>query len=306
MRIAAIIPCHNEESSIGLVINGIRSELPNAQVFVCDNASTDQTRSSAELAGADVIFERTRGKGNAVRRLFRDVEADVYILIDGDNTYSTRMLREHIRSVIEEGFDMVTGERQLQTLKQRSGHKIGNMLFTQFLKMVFSVNSNDVFSGYRILSRRLVKTFPCISPEFEIEAELEIYSARMKLPTSSFPVEMAQRVNSESKLSTIRDGIKILVLATRMLHREYPLTLYSSISFVLFVGALVLFLPIYSEFLITGLVPRVPTVITCSTLGIASILVFITGFILKEITNSRYEARYLAYLSIGRKSINRE
>lgn len=306
MKVAAIIPCHNEESSIGLVVEGIRSELPDAQVFVCDNASTDQTRRSAELAGAEVIFERTRGKGNAVRRLFRDIEADIYILIDGDNTYSTKMLGEHIRLVAHDGFDMAVGQRQMQALKQRSGHKTGNIIFTRFLKMIFSVDSNDVFSGYRILSRRLVKTFPCISPEFEIEAELEIYSARMKLPVASFPVQMTQRVNSESKLNTIQDGIKILILAIRMLHREYPLMLYSSISFILFTGALILFLPIYKEFIATGLVPRIPTVITCSTLGIFSILVFITGFILKEITNSRYESRYLTYLSIGKTAITQK
>lgn len=298
MKVAAIVPCHNEATSIGIVIGSIKTELPSAEIIVCDNASSDETAKSAELAGARVIRETVRGKGNAVRRLFRDVDADVYILVDGDNTYSTEGLHDHIKLVIEDEYDMAVGERQLNSIKQRSGHKLGNVFFTKFLRLVFSVKSNDVFSGYRIMSKRLVKTFPCISPEFEVEAELEIYSARMRLPVTSFPVRMKERVDSESKLSTLKDGLKILWLSTRMLHREYPLMLYSSISLALILTSIGIFLPIYLEFLETRLVPRIPSVISCSSLMVVGIILFITGFILKEITNSRYEARYLAYLAI--------
>ena len=300
MKVSFIIPCHNEEASIGAVIQSIKKLEPLADIFVCDNASTDLTSKVASEAGANVLYEPKKGKGNAVRRLFRDVQSDIYVLIDGDNTYSTKPISHAIHMVAAQGFDMVVGERVHKNIKQRSGHRAGNIAYTWVFRLVFGVDAKDVFSGLRIMSRRLVKTFPSISPEFEIEAELEIYSARMRLPVRGIPVEMSERVGTVSKLNTYRDGFKIGFLAARMIHREYPFMLYSCLSILLIISSASLFIPIYNEYITTGLVPRIPTVVACSSLAITAILALMVGIVLKEITNSRYETRYLAYLARGK------
>ncbi len=232
-----------------------------------------------------------------MRRMFRDVESDVYVMIDGDNTYGTEILPEALELVFHGGFDMVVGSRRLGAIRQRRGHDIGNQLFTRFFQALFDVRSEDVFTGLRILSRRLVKTFPCISLEFEIEAELEIYCARMLLPTASLPVTIRPRRNSESKLNTWRDGLKILWLSLRMLHREYPFRLYCVFgALTALISALLLF-PVIQVYIDTGLVPRFPTLIVGSILMLVSLACLGMGLILKEITNNRYEMRYLHYLA---------
>ena len=185
LDVAILIPCHNESASIRFVIDSLRQQMPAARIIVCDNASSDDTADQARAGGAEVLHEARKGKGNAMRRMFRDVESDVYVMIDGDNIYGTEILPEALELVFHGGFDMVVGSRRLGAIRQRRGHDIGNQLFTRFFQALFDVRSEDVFTGLRILSRRLVKTFPCISLEFEIEAELEIYCARMLLPTAS-------------------------------------------------------------------------------------------------------------------------
>jgi len=300
LEVAVLIPCHNEAGSIGRVVATLRRELPGARIVVCDNASLDDTAAQARAAGAEVMVERRRGKGNAMRRLFRDVEADVYVMIDGDDTYGTEILPEAIGLVCDQGCDMVVGSRRLGEIRQRPGHDTGNLLFTRFFQTLFDVRSEDVFSGLRILSRRLVKTFPCISLEFEIEAELEIYCARMLLPTASLPVTIRPRRGSSSKLNTVRDGFKILWLALRMLHREYPLRLYAVLGALVGLTAAVLLVPVAAEYLVTGLVPRFPTLIVASALIVLSLACIGMGLVLKEITNSRYETRYLRYLNLRR------
>jgi hypothetical protein len=244
------------------------------------------------------MHEQRRGKGNAMRRLFRDVEADIYVMIDGDDTYGTEILPEAIALVRDQGCDMVVGTRQLAAIQQRPGHDAGNQLFTHFFQALFDVRSEDVFSGLRILSRRLVRTFPCISLEFEIEAELEIYCARMLLPTASLPVTIRPRRGSSSKLNTVRDGLKILWLALRMLHREYPLRLYAVLGGLVGLIAAGLLVPVAADYLATGLVPRFPTLIVASALMVLALACLGMGLVLKEITNSRYETRYLRYLAL--------
>ena len=300
MEVAILIPCHNEAGSIRAVVTKLRQELPSARVVVCDNASTDDTAEKAKAAGAEVMCEEKRGKGNAMRRMFRDVDADVYVMIDGDDTYGTEIISDAIALVMDKGYDMVVGSRRLGEIRQRRGHDAGNQLFTRFFQALFGVQSDDVFSGMRILSRRLVKTFPCISLEFEIEAELEIYCARMLLPTASLPVAIRPRRGSISKLNTWRDGLKILWLSVRMLHREYPFRLYFVLGSLIGIAAALLLFPVAQVYFETGLVPRFPTLIVCSLLLAVSLACIGIGLILKEITNSRYETRYLRYLAFRR------
>ena len=304
MKIAAIIPCFNEEASIGSVVLALTNEVPDISIYVCDNGSTDRTVEAAIASGATVLSEKRKGKGNAVRRLFRDIDADVYVMIDGDNTYGTEMISEAIQLIIS-GHDMVTGERMLSTVNQRKGHAFGNKLFTQLLRTLFKVSSRDVFSGLRIMSRRLVKTFPCLSLEFELEAELEIFCARMRLPVTGLPASIRERVNSESKLNTLKDGAKICGLALRMLHREYPLRVYLPIFLVTEIVCLILLLPLIWTYMETSLVPRFPTLIILGVLAMIGFLSLGIGLVLKEITNSRYENRYLRYLEVQSVNSNR-
>ena len=299
-EIAFVIPCFNEQVSIGLVITELRDLFPDASIYVCDNHSLDRTAEVARAAGAVVLAEKAKGKGNAVRRLLRDVDAAWFVMVDGDNTYDLSFLSEAIERCRREQFDLMTGDRFTGMGRShfRRGHGFGNAFFTSFFRVVFGVQTRDVFSGLRIFSRRLVKTFPLVSAEFEIEAELSIYAARMRLPVADFPTKVQARVNSESKLSTYADGWKILVFALRLLHREFPLRLYWPISFLAASIAVVLFVIPYAEYLSTGLVTKIPTLVTSTIFVSISIISFFSGLILKEIANLKYEQRYLQYLSI--------
>ena len=299
-EIAFVIPCFNEQVSIGLVITELRDLFPDASIYVCDNHSLDRTAEVARAAGAVVLAEKAKGKGNAVRRLLRDVDAAWFVMVDGDNTYDLSFLSEAIERCRREQFDLMTGDRFTGMGRShfRRGHGFGNAFFTSFFRVVFGVQTRDVFSGLRIFSRRLVKTFPLVSAEFEIEAELSIYAARMRLPVADFPTKVQARVNSESKLSTYADGWKILIFALRLLHREFPLRLYWPISFLAASIAVVLFVIPYAEYLSTGLVTKIPTLVTSTIFVSISIISFFSGLILKEIANLKYEQRYLQYLSI--------
>ena len=300
--LAFIIPCYNEQESIGLVVGEIAALFPGAQIVVCDNNSTDRTSDVARQAGATVLFERRKGKGNAVRRLLRDVDADCFVMVDGDNTYDLSQLGQAIEVFRQGRYDLMTGDRFAGQVRSnfRKGHGAGNLFFTSFFRLAFGIQTRDVFSGLRIFSRRLVKTFPLVSAEFEIETELTIYAARMRLPADDFPTSVRSRVNSESKLSTYRDGLKILTFSLRLLHREFPMRLYLPISSLAALVAAVLFAIPYSEFLATGAVNKIPTLVTSTIFVSIAIVSLFAGLILKEVSNLKYEQRYLRYLGYQR------
>lgn len=300
--LAFIIPCYNEQESIGLVVGEIAALFPGAQIVVCDNNSTDRTSDVACQAGATVLFERRKGKGNAVRRLLRDVDADCFVMVDGDNTYDLSQLGQAIEVFRQGRYDLMTGDRFAGQVRSnfRKGHGAGNLFFTSFFRLAFGIQTRDVFSGLRIFSRRLVKTFPLVSAEFEIETELTIYAARMRLPADDFPTSVRSRVNSESKLSTYRDGLKILTFSLRLLHREFPMRLYLPISSLAALVAAVLFAIPYSEFLATGAVNKIPTLVTSTIFVSIAIVSLFAGLILKEVSNLKYEQRYLRYLGYQR------
>jgi glycosyltransferase involved in cell wall biosynthesis len=300
MEIAFIIPCHNEEASVGLVVANARSLFPESVVYVCDNCSTDRTSQMALDAGAHVLTETKRGKGNAVKRLMRDVSADIYIMVDGDDTYNLSNLPEAVSVFVGNRYDLMTGNRMqhsaLQSSSFRLGHKLGNKLFTLAFRILFGTKTGDAFSGLRIMSKRLVKSFPIISNEFEIETELTIYAAKMNIPAAEFPASVKDRVGSESKLRSARDGLKILFFTIRLLHREFPLRLYAFISLAFFGIGLYVLIPIYIDFLLTGIVLRFPSLVLAISLMVLSALAMIGGLVLKEISNLKYEGRYLSYL----------
>ena len=300
--LAFIIPCYNEQESIGLVVGEIVALFPSAQIVVCDNNSTDRTSDVARQAGATVLFERRKGKGNAVRRLLRDVDADCFVMVDGDNTYDLTQLSQAIEVFRQGRYDLMTGDRFAGQARShfRKGHGAGNLFFTSFFRLAFGIQTRDVFSGLRIFSRRLVKTFPLVSAEFEIETELTIYAARMRLPADDFPTSVRSRVNSESKLSTYRDGLKILTFSLRLLHREFPMRLYLPISGLSALVAAALFAIPYTEFLATGMVTTIPTLVTSTIFVSIAIVSLFAGLILKEVSNLKYEQRYLMYLGYQR------
>lgn len=297
-RIAFIIPAYNEAGAIGQTIDEARRQVPGCLVVVCDNNSTDTTALEAERAGAVVLYEPVRGKGNAVRRLLRDVEAEIYVMVDGDNTYDLSGIAAAIDRLQSQGFDLLTGDRLASAASHmRRGHGAGNRLFSGLLKAITGVGTADVFSGLRILSRRLVRSFPAVSSEFEIETELSIFASRMRLPAADFPTHVRRRVGTESKLNTLRDGLKISAFILRLLHREFPLRLYGPLGLLILLVSLVLFAGVYRDYLDTGQVARMPTLVF-SLFGVAgSMALFGLGLILKEISNFKYENRYFSYLA---------
>ena len=296
--IAFIIPAHNEQGAIGKTIAVIRELVSPCSIFVCDNASSDNTALEAELAGAVVLREPLKGKGNAVRRLLRDVDVDIYVMVDGDNTYDLSSVSMAIERLKTHGFDLLTGDRFATAASHmRRGHRTGNRLFSQILKMLTGVTTEDCFSGLRIFSRRLARSFPTISTEFEIETELSIFASRMRLPSGDFPTHVSRRVGTFSKLNTVSDGLKISFFILRILQREFPLRLYGPLSLVLLLISTILFAGVYADYLRTGFVARFPTLFF-SLFGImCSLALFCLGLILKEISNMKYEQRYFSYLA---------
>ena len=299
--IAFVIPCYNEEQGIAGVVCEALSIVPHSRIIVCDNNSSDNTSCCASEAGAEVIFEPIRGKGNAVRRLLRDVDADIFVMVDGDGTYDLSCLHDAIKFAWENSFDLLTGDRfsNGSSSSFRKGHGLGNVAFNKLFQIIFGIRTRDVFSGLRIFSRRMVKSFPLVSAEFEIETELTIYAARMRLPMADFPTSVGARLGSESKLNTWRDGFKILAFSVRLLHREYPLRLYAALAILALGFGLFAFFGVYAEFLVTGLVPRIPTLISSTFLILLAIILLVSGLILKEVSNVKYEARYLTYLGLS-------
>ena len=299
-RIAVLIPCFNEAAAIAAVVGGFKAALPDAKIYVFDNNSTDQTISVAAAAGALVRKESLQGKGNVVRRMFADVEADVYVMVDGDSTYDPECAESMVRLLLTERLDMVVAARVAsENAAYRQGHRFGNRLLTLVVSHLFGKRFTDMLSGYRAFSRRFVKSFPAMSDGFETETELTIHALELSLPVAEIETPYSVRAKgSASKLQSYSDGLKILRLILVLYKNERPLQFFSAIAAVLFTVALCLGVPVVLTFIETGLVPRQPTAILATGLVLLSALSFVTGLILDTVTRGRREIRRLAYLSI--------
>jgi glycosyltransferase involved in cell wall biosynthesis len=299
LSLAVVLPCFNEALTIGKVVQDFARALPGAVVYVFDNASTDETAAAARQAGAVVLAEPRRGKGNVVRRMFSEVEADVYLMADGDGTYDACAAPALVAKLIDERLDMVVGVREGVTKDAgRKGHGFGNSLFNRLYAAVFGRDFTDIFSGYRVLSRRFVKSFPAISAGFETETELSAHASQLKLPVAEVSVPYGRRVEgSTSKLSTFRDGLRILLTFAFLLKEMRPFIFYGFFSAALAGVSLALALPLLSTYLETGLVPRFPTAILATGLMIVSVLLFICGLILDSLAFSRVEQKRMFYLA---------
>ena len=300
-RIAVILPCYNEEPAIRATVLGFRQALPTASIVVYDNASTDRTSEVAREAGAFVRSETRRGKGNVIRRAFADIDADIYVVADGDGTYDAAVAPRLVRLLVDESLDMVVGTR-LHSEKEayRAGHVAGNWLFNQVVARLFDKGLSDIFSGYRVLSRRFVKSFPCMSEGFEIEAEMSIHALQLRMPVREAPTHYSKRVaGTVSKLNTWRDGFRILrhVLRLQRLHR--PRRFFGSLGVATILLALLLALPVFSTFLQSGQVPRFPTAILAMGMVLLGALVAFVGLILESSSQLALETKRLSYLSMA-------
>ena len=298
-RIAVVLPCYNEEAAIADTVAGFRAALPGAAIYVYDNNSSDRTVEIARASGAEVRTEKMQGKGNVVRRMFADVDADVYIMADGDLTYDPKAAPAMVAMLLSEQLDMVVGTRQHEAAEAyRGGHVLGNRLFTGLLSSLFGRSFTDIFSGYRVFSRRFVKSFPVLSAGFEIETEISVHALELKMPVGEIETAYGARPEgSASKLSTYRDGWRILKTIGTLYRVERPVLFYGSFAALLLIAAIVLAVPLILTYLDTGLVPRVPTAILISGLGIVAVLSFFAGLILDTVTRGRREMRRLAYLA---------
>jgi glycosyltransferase involved in cell wall biosynthesis len=298
VSIAAIVPCHNEELAIAAVVRDLREAVPGMVIYVYDNRSTDNTAAVAAAAGAIVRKEDVKGKGNVVRRAFADIEADVYLLIDGDDTYDASAAPGMIKTLLGGPYDHILGVRKQTTdSAYRPGHSTGNKLFNLLVTKVFGTPVSDMLSGYRIFSRRFVKSFPAVSREFEIETELTVHSMSLRVPQTEVEVDFKDRPEgSESKLNTYRDGFKILSLIFQLIRHERPLAFHSILAGLVLLVAVILGIPLVIEFSSTGLVPRFPTAFLASSLVIIAVLILVVGFVLDGITRSRRESARLVYL----------
>jgi Glycosyl transferase family 2 len=297
-RLAVLIPCFNEETAIARVVAGFRAELPEATIYVYDNNSTDRTLEVARAAGAVVRRETHQGKGNVVRRMFADVEADIYVLVDGDATYDAGSVRAMIARQVEERLDMVVAARVEEAADAyRPGHRLGNRLFTGFFASVFNATFTDILSGYRVFSRRFVKSFPVLSRGFEIETELSVHALELDLPVGEVPTPYyARPEGSTSKLSTWRDGLRILLTIVGLYRSERPLTFFSAIGVASAALSVVLSVPIFVTYFEEGIVPRVPTAILSTGLMLLAFLSIVAGLVLDTVTRGRREMKLIAYL----------
>lgn len=301
LRIAVLIPCYNEALTIKNVVSAFRSALPTATIYVCDNNSTDNTKSVALEAGAVVSTERRQGKGNVVRRMLADIDADCYVMVDGDDTYDASVAAEAVDLVLRDRYDFVNVAR-VSTVAEayRAGHKLGNYVLTNIVRIFFGRQSTDMLSGYKLLSRRFVKSFPAMSIGFETETELTVHALEMRMAMAEISAPYKERPEgSTSKLRTYRDGIKILMLISRLIKDERPLQFFSVLGGLIGILALILGLPIVLTFFETGLVPRLPTALLSVGLVVISWLCIFTGLILDVVTKSRQELKRLFYLSIN-------
>ncbi|HYI40390.1 MAG TPA: glycosyltransferase family 2 protein [Allosphingosinicella sp.] len=299
LRIAILLPCYNEEAAIAQTVAAFQAALPSAQLYVYDNNSHDRTREVAQGAGAIVREERMQGKGHVVRRMFADIEADVYVMADGDMTYDAAAAPELVRRLVEERLDMVVGARKSEVEEAyRPGHRLGNRLFTSILAGLFGRSFTDIFSGYRVFSRRFVKSFPALSRGFETETEISVHALELAMPVAEIVTAYGARPEgSVSKLSTYRDGWRIMRTILHLFRIERPVLFYGGFAAFLAALALVLALPLILTYAETGLVPRFPTAILVTGLMVVAFLSFGVGLILDTVVRGRREMRRLAYLS---------
>ncbi|GEM29365.1 glycosyltransferase [Nocardia neocaledoniensis] len=300
LRIAAVVPCHNEEAAVAKVVADLKAAVPGIVVYVYDNLSTDRTAERAREAGAIVRYENTKGKGNVVRRAFADIEADVYLMIDGDDTYEASAAPLMIKTLLEGPYDHVLGVRKQDdsdTSAYRSGHETGNKVLNGVVGKVFGENVEDMLSGFRVFSRRFVKSFPAVSREFEIETELTVHSLHLRVPQTAVQVGFRDRpAGSESKLRTYRDGTKILALILGLARHERPVAFYGLFGTITWLIAIILTVPIVIDFYNTHEVARFPTLFLGFTLVLLGSLAWTAGLILDGIRRSRHEAARLIYL----------
>ncbi len=299
--IAVVIPCYNEGQSIARVVQEFAAALPEARIFVYDNNSTDDTVAKAEAAGAVVRSEPRQGKGFVVRRMFADIEADILVMVDGDNTYEAARAPVLVRKLINEGLDMVVGARAetKEAGAYRPGHKFGNAMLTGFVRTLFGHGFQDMLSGYRVFSRRFVKSFPATSTGFEIETELTVHALDLELPCAEVQTAFQDREEgSESKLRTFSDGFRILWTIAKLLKRERPVRLFAALASLSMLIAIWLSLPILFTYFETGLVPRFPTLIVATGFGTVAILAVAVGLILDTVTTGRREIKRLSYLAV--------
>ncbi|WP_419727972.1 glycosyltransferase [Lichenicola sp.] len=299
VRIAVLIPCYNEEVAIGQVVRDFRSALPTATIHVYDNNSSDGTREVARAAGAVVRIETLQGKGHVVRRMFADIEADLYVLVDGDGTYDAQAAPALIQRLREGGLDMVNASRVTdRTAAYRRGHVLGNRVLTGLVNTIFGKRLSDMLSGYRVFSRRFVKSFPALSAGFETETELTVHALELRMPIAELPTRYIERQEgSTSKLRTYRDGIRILRTIIVLMKQERPFAFFSVIGLVLLVAGLAFGVPVVLQFLATGRVPKLPSAVLAVGLVMIACLSFVCGLILDSVTRGRLEFKRLAYLS---------
>ncbi|MBF0817249.1 glycosyltransferase [Microbacterium paludicola] len=297
--IAAIVPCYNEALAIAKVVADLKAAVPEMVVYVYDNNSTDGTGDIAREAGAIVRREERKGKGNVVRRAFADVEADIYVMIDGDDTYDAAALPEMIRVLREGPYDHVLGVRSQKTdTAYRPGHELGNRGFNWLVGSVFGTNVSDMLSGYRVMSRRFVKSFPAASREFEIETELTVHVMSIRVPHTELTVGFKDRpAGSESKLRTYHDGFRILALIGQLIRHERPLLFYGLFGTLLALLGIAFGVPVIVEYLETGLVPRLPTALLALGFVLFGALSWVIGLVLDGVLRSRREMSRLTYLT---------
>ncbi len=300
VSISVLIPAYNEEKGIGRVVARFRQALPSAEIFVYDNNSLDRTIEAAHQLGAIVRQEPRQGKGYVVRRMFADIDSDIYILVDGDNTYDPGMAPTLVETLIHNGLDMINCARIPTTATAyRPGHQLGNYLLSGIVRMIFGNNFQDMLSGYRVLSRRFVKSFPIMTTGFEIETELTIHALELDMPSMEIPCHLHNRLEgSESKLKTFSDGFRILRTIANLVRQEKPMAVFSAITVAFSMLSLILIYPLIETYIETGLVPRLPTVILSTGLMLGALLSIACGLVLDTVTRGRNEAKRLAYLCI--------
>lgn len=301
LSIAVLLPCYNEEQTIGDVVLGFRDALPSARIFVYDNNSSDLTALKARSSGAIVVREQRQGKGNVVRRMFSDIDADIYVMADGDGTYKAEDAPQLINTLLTERADMVVGTRNGVTEDAgRAGHAVGNKMFNTLYHQLFGRDFTDIFSGYRAFTRRFVKSFPAVSDGFEIETEMSVHASALKLPVAEIALDYGRRPEgSESKLSTFKDGAKILAMFAMLLKETQPFRFFGLIAIAFLIPSLALMAPVLGEYFVTGLVPRLPTWVLSVALLLLSMMSLVTGTILDSVARARAESKRMLYLSFA-------
>lgn len=296
-KIAILLPAYNEEDGIAPVIEGFRKALPKARIVVCDNNSSDETSARAKAAGAEVLLQKLPGKGNAMRRLFREIRADIYIMCDADGSYDASAAPRLVKMMVEDKLDMIVAARDSSDSVYRPGHAVGNRFFTWLMGAGFGRHFTDIFSGYRVFSERFVRSFPMMSDRFEIEAEMTIHALELRLPFAEVPVAFFDRIGGESKLSTFRDGARIAWLMGRLYRDQQPLRFFTVAAAIIVLLSLIVGVPVIAEFFETGLVTKMPSAILAAALMIGAALAFTCGVMLDTVKRARIAQKLQAYMN---------